>query len=367
MSEFARSADLDTLRYGQVWEDHRLAEEGLAVGPGDDVVCIASAGCNVLHLLLREPRSITAVDLSAAQLAVVELKIAALAGLDHEDVVALFGYRSHPDRTALYERLRPGLSDRARAYWDAHPQVLAAGAVHAGRLETYFRGFQERSIVQLVGAEPLARFLALDDLAAQEQAFERLFATPAFESAFRAYYDRETMARQGRDPSQFAFVASMDVAGFFWSRFRWVCTALPARGNPYLEWFLTGAFGDLSRALGWLDPRNAGRLRALLPRVSLEQADVGSLVRGRAPGTFSKAALSDVFEYMSPEDSDALFEDLARGLRSGARLCYWNLLVPRSSPGRLRAHLRPDEARSEALWSRDRSWFYRAFRVEEAA
>jgi S-adenosylmethionine-diacylglycerol 3-amino-3-carboxypropyl transferase len=364
MSEFARTADLEMLRYAQVWEDHRLLEEGLAVNAADDVLCIGSAGCNVLHLLLRAPRSITAVDLSAAQLALVELKLVAIGRLPHDDLVALVGFREHPDRTAIYDRLRPHLSESARAFWDAHLDALASGIVHSGRLEAYFHGFQQRAVLPLVGAEPLARFLELDDPAAQEQAFERLFAAPPFESAFRAYYDRETMARQGRDPSQFVFVSSMDVSGYFWSRFRWVCTALPARGNPYLEWFLTGGYRDLSRALAWVEPANVDRLRALLPRVSLEQSDVGSLVEAR-PGAFSKAALSDIFEYMSPDDSERLFERLARGLRTRARICYWNLLVPRSSPERLRDRLRRDEALSQALWRRDRSWFYRAFHVEE--
>jgi S-adenosylmethionine-diacylglycerol 3-amino-3-carboxypropyl transferase len=365
MSEFARTADLGKLRYGQVWEDHHLLEAALAVGADDDVLCIASSGCNVLHLLLHAPRSITAVDLSVAQLALTELKLAAIARLAYDDLVALIGYRAHPDRTALYDRLRPDLSDRARAFWDARPDVLARGVVQAGRLETYFRGFQERTVIPLVGREALADFLDLDDLAAQGASFERLFATPAFESAFRAYYDRETMAREGRHPSQFAFVSSTDVSGFFWSRFRWVCTALPARGNPYLEWFLSGAYRDLSRALGWLERGNVERLRGLLPRVSLEQAEVGGLLEARPARAFSKVGLSDVFEYMSSDDSHALFERLARRLRPRARIAYWNLLVPRCSPEPLRHRVRPNEALSQTLWARDRSWFYRAFHVEE--
>ncbi len=73
MSEFTRTADLRLLRYGSVWEDHRLVEEALTICPDDDVLCIASAGCNALHLLLQGARSVVAVDVSVAQLALSEL------------------------------------------------------------------------------------------------------------------------------------------------------------------------------------------------------------------------------------------------------------------------------------------------------
>jgi hypothetical protein len=74
--------------------------------------------------------------------------------------------------------------------------------------------------------------------------------------------------------------------------------------------------------------------------------------------------MSDVFEYMSPGDADALFERLAAGLRDGGRFCYWNLLVLRTSPARLHDRVEPLEPLSASLWRRDRSWFYRAFHVE---
>ncbi|MGH2897189.1 MAG: DUF3419 family protein, partial [Solirubrobacteraceae bacterium] len=47
-----------TLRYSTVWEDHLLLERGLEPRSGDDLLVIASAGDNVLNLLLHEPRRI---------------------------------------------------------------------------------------------------------------------------------------------------------------------------------------------------------------------------------------------------------------------------------------------------------------------
>src|SRR5580692_4136183 len=107
-----------TVRYSQVWEDHALVEEGLDVRPGDDVLSIASAGCNALGVLLREPKSVLAIDLNPAQVALVELKLRAIEVLEWGELVAFLGITPHEHRIALYERVRPRLGQRARAYWD---------------------------------------------------------------------------------------------------------------------------------------------------------------------------------------------------------------------------------------------------------
>ena len=169
------------------------------------------------------------------------------------------------------------------------------------------------------------------------------------------------------------YVDAMDVAGFFWERFRWVLTALPARTNFYVHSFLTGHYRDLALLPPYLLRENHARLRALLPRVRVELGDVESALLRRPVGAFSKANLSDLFEYLSDEATDAIFETIGDRLRPGGRACFWNLLVPRepsraaSEGGAARARLRPLRALEAALYARDRSWFYRAFHIEEVS
>ena len=75
--------------------------------------------------------------------------------------------------------------------------------------------------------------------------------------------------------------------------------------------------------------------------------------------------LSDIFEYMSEGLSADVLELLAKALRPGGRLAYWNLLVPRSRPASLASLLRPLEELAEGLASRDRTGLYSAFVIEE--
>ena len=66
------------IRYAQVWEDADVLLEALDVQPGHVCVSIASAGDNALALLTQQPaRVVVALDLSPAQLACLELRVAA--------------------------------------------------------------------------------------------------------------------------------------------------------------------------------------------------------------------------------------------------------------------------------------------------
>ena len=50
---------------------------------------------------------------------------------------------------------------------------------------------------------------------------------------------------------------------------------------------------------------------------------------------------------------------------SGARLAYWNMLVPRRRPESLATALRPLRDLSAQLFARDQAFFYSALVVEE--
>src|SRR3954463_14843218 len=88
-SEAAANADFSTIRYAQCWEDADVLLEGLDVKPGDVCLSIASAGDNTLALLTRQPEQVIAVDLSLAQLACLELRVAAYRELDHQELLEL--------------------------------------------------------------------------------------------------------------------------------------------------------------------------------------------------------------------------------------------------------------------------------------
>ena len=372
---------LDQIRYSMVWEDHRLLSRGLAIQPDDDVLVITSAGCNVLALLLEAPRSVTAIDMSPAQAALLELKLAGIRHLDYSAFAALMGHEidspeaattsgppesSRADaRVEIYRRIRAHLPRTARAFWDQHRPTLRDGVTRCGRLERYFRTFQQTHLPTVWSAPLMARLLRAPDLAAQTRIFEQQADTPAFRALFTWYFGREMMAKHGRDPAQFRHVDGGDVGAYFYDRFRTVCTRLPLATNFYVALFLTGRCTDLRCGPPYLRPACFERLKGLVDRVHVVTDELERYLTGLPRGTFSKAGLSDIFEYMSPALCEQVLATLADRFRAGGRLAYWNLLVPRRPSPALAGRLRSLDELADGLWHRDRSWFYRAFRVEE--
>lgn len=364
-SEIAQDMEWDLIRYSVVWEDWRLLAKGLRITPDDDVLSVTSAGDNALALLSLAPRSVTAFDLNPSQSALLELKLAGIAALDHADFAGLLGLSPLADRVGCYERVRTRLSTAARGFWDNHTAVIEAGIAQSGRLEDYIHGFARDELPEIHSADVLGRLLQLDDIEAQRAYFDDVVATPAFIDAFRRYFGRENMAKNGRDPAQFRHVESGDVGAYFFERLRTVCTTLPLASNFYVEYFFTGRYRDLSRGPAYARPDVFARLKGLVDRVEVVTGELEGIVSAGRRGRFSKANLSDVFEYMSEEHSDALFERLASSFRAGGRLCYWNLLVPRHRPEAQADRIVRHTDLADALWRSDRSWFYRAFHVEE--
>lgn len=50
--------------------------------------------------------------------------------------------------------------------------------------------------------------------------------------------------------------------------------------------------------------------------------------------------LSDIFEYMSPAAHEAAYRSVLDCARPGARIAYWNMMVPRRAPASLLQRLR---------------------------
>jgi len=355
---------LDELRYARVWEDSRLLEQALVIQPDDDVLSIASAGDNVLALLLMGPRSVTAIDMSPAQTALLQLKLTAIGMLKHDELAILVGERDGEDRWALYQRIRGELPGYCKAHWDERRDEIDAGICRQGRLERYFAKFQADHLAALMPAELVAELLSCETVEAQQEIYDRL-PKRELEATIGWFFGRQMLARHGRHEAQFEHVTQSDIGGFFYRRFEHACTSVHAKGNHYLEAFLTNRYADLERGPEYLRPSTYAKLQASVSRVKVVTGELEQYLTEVDAGSFSKANMSDVFEYMSLPATERMFAIFAERMRAGGRLAYWNLLVPRAPSSKLQGKLQSRRNLARALWREDRAFFYGDFHVEE--
>ncbi len=363
-SEAAARADFSTIRYAQVWEDADVLLDGLDVRPGHVCLSIASAGDNALALLTRDPARVVAVDLSPAQLACLELRVAAYRVLRHDELLELIGSRPSARRAALYTRCRSALSNDARAFWDGRQAEIAAGIGSAGKFERYFAMFRTRVLPLVHARRRVLELLVPRDRDGRERFYEETWNTWRWRLLFRVFFSRVVMGRLGRDPEFFRYVEG-DVASRILARTRHALTELDPADNPYLHWILTGTHGaSLPVALR---PEHFDRIRANLDRLEWRCQSVETFLQEAGERSVDRYNLSDLFEYVSQDHYHRMLDALVRASRPDARLAYWNMLVPRRRPDSMADRLRPLDDLARRLHLADRAFFYSAFVVEEVA
>lgn len=362
-SEVAADADFSLIRYAQCWEDTDVLLEALAIRPGDACFSVGSGGDNTLSLLSRDPGHVVAVDLSPAQNALLELKAAGFAVLEHGDLLELVGLAPSARRAMLYERARHGLSTSARAYWDARPGVIERGLSAAGKFERYFALFRRAVLPLIHSRRELDALFEPRSPAERRRFYDERWNNRRWRALFRVFFSRRLMGWLGRDTRFFRY-AEGGVAERILVRTEHALAELDPSSNPYLHWIAYGRFGAQLPYV-WRAENHAA-IRRNLGRLEVRLASVESWLAAAADASIDRFNLSDVFEYLSPAASDQVFADIARCARPGARIAYWNMMAPRRRPDALARRLRPLEDESRRLQARAAAFFYGAFEVDQA-
>ena len=351
MTRIDSRARFDIIRYANSWEDADVLCDALRPAPGKRMLAIASAGDNAFALLAGGAE-VVAADLSPAQLALVELKRAAIRQLDETMLPGFLGITALRNRISVYHALR--LPANVRAYWDAHLDAIETGVVHHGRFENYFRLFRKYVLPLVHSRADVEKLLGEKTRDGREAFYRDEWNTWRWRAMFRVFFSRFVMGRTGRDPEFFRYVEG-SVAERIFRRAEYALTVLPVHANPYLVYIFTGNYrATLPRYL-----RDLENVRKNLDKLTLVQGSIEEAAKGKFDGYY----LSDIFEYIDSQMTAAMYNRLLQSANPGARFAYWNLLVPRRGP---EERVIPLKAEADALFAKDLAFFYSAFVLEEA-
>jgi S-adenosylmethionine-diacylglycerol 3-amino-3-carboxypropyl transferase len=348
------------LSYAQCWEDWRVLERALDVGPGDRVLSVASAGCNSLALALRGAE-VVGIDLSPPQIALCELKLAG-GHLPYERFLELLGLREG-DPLDAYREIEHRLSRTAQAFWQGHPKLLEQGVLGTGKFERYLATFTHRVLPLIHREGTIQGLIDAKPADAQRRFHDQRWSTRRWRGLFRVFFSQWVMARLGRSPEQFAQVEG-SVADRILARCDAVLGGQPLERNPYVQWILEGQWRSITHAHPYLTREGHAGLIEAGDRVQWIQASLEDHLPGRAPGSYTAFNLSNIGEYLPEPVWDALYASLLVAAAPGARIAYWNLFVPRSAPAALEGRVERHPARSAELLAQDRVPFYGAFVLE---
>ena len=359
------AAVFDRIRYAQCWEDPALLEAGLEIGEDDDVLSVLSGGCNSLALALAGARSVKAVDISLPQVAVAQLKVAGIRTLDYTRFLELIGAQASGRRVDLYREVRDAMTEDTRTYWDEHTETLEAGVLRSGKFEGYFRTFRKWVLPLIHGRSTIEDLLQPRPLSEQRRFYDERWNTWRWRTVFRVFFGRRVMGWLGRDPSFFRYVEGGSVGEAILRRTERALTEVPIEDNYFLHYILTETYRDLQSAHPYLSEAGFEALKGgVVDRVELIHGDLWEFMEGLPDDSLSAFNLSDVFEYVSEPVYEQQLREIVRVARPGARLAYWNMMVPRSRPDSLASVLSPQSERAAALHAGGRAFFYGNFVLE---
>lgn len=360
------------LVYAQIWEDPVVDMEALAIRPDSRVVTIASGGCNVLSYLVADPERITAVDLNTAHVALGRLKIAAVRHLpDYAHFRRFFAEADSDANVAAYRAwIAPHLDDPTRRYWEGRDFAgrrriggFSRGIYKRGLLGNFI-GFAHR-LAKLYKIDP-AEILSARTLEEQRRVFEEKFA-PVFEQRLvRWLTDRPaSLFGLGIPPAQFAALAGeRRMADVLRQRLEKLACGFPVNDN-YFAWqaFSRGyGRGPGDPLPPYLMEENFAALRDRIGRLDIRHANFAEHLAAQADASLDRYVLLDAQDWMNDAQLTALWAQILRTARPGARVLFRTAAEPSLLPGRV-----PDailsrwdyaEADSRRFTAGDRSSIY---------
>jgi S-adenosylmethionine-diacylglycerol 3-amino-3-carboxypropyl transferase len=361
------------LFFAQVREDPLLEIEALAPGSDDTVIVIGSGGCTALSLVAAGAGRVVAVDINRTQNHLLELKAVAGAALSPGLAVAFLGGApvEGTARLATYARFRRHLSPAARAYWDARPRALRRGVIGAGVSEQ-FVGLVCRGVRAFVHSPArCSELLASPTLATQREFYRRVWNTRRWRGLFAMLLNRWVFIR-AYEPAFFRHVQSPSFARHFHRTVEHGLTEVPVASNYFLHQMLTGFYpAGVEHGLPpYLGAAGSPAMARGSARLEIIDGAITDYLRGQPDASIDGFALSNICEWLTPEQIDALFGEIVRTATPGARLCFRNFVGWTEVPVRWRGVVEEDRARGERMMRRERSLVQRRFvpcRIRKAA
>ena len=367
------------LVYPQIWEDPVVDMKALEIEPGHEVIAIASGGCNVLSYLTADPAGVTAVDLNGAHIALGKLKICALENLpDYDTFFRFFGRADARANVGVYDRfLRRKLDPTTLAYWDKRRAfgrrrigVFAHNFYRHGLLG-HFLG-AGHALARLHGVDPSV-ILEARSLDEQRRLYEERLA-PIFDKPLVRWMMKQPASLYGLGipPAQYKALAGDSPGGIgavLSQRVERLACDFAVADN-YFAWQAFGrryAPGPDPSLPPYLQREHFDAVRNRAGRVRYVQRTFTETLRGEPEARFDRYALLDAQDWMNDADLTALWAEITRTARPGARVIFRTAAEERLLPGRVPENIlgrwRYDEEASREYGRQDRSSIYGGFHL----
>lgn len=319
------SSYFEGLNYSLANEDSHIERELLPLG-ATSVLAVAGSGARVLPLLSKDPETLTVIDLSAAQLALTELRIVLARSVPRDEFLEFLGYgeTSAARRLEIFRSL--SLSERTRALclseadrWSPH------GWIYLGKWESHF--LKVNRILRSILGRRIDQIFAAPDLAAQVQAYERYWRRGVFRRFLKVFASdfvfNKFLYKGHFAGSRTNRTESRPTWQFLDEEFDRIFRTRLVRQSFFLQLMFLGRVAYEDGLPAEADVKVLADVKSSTTRVSFASENLLESIR-RTPYDFY--SLSDTLSYLPSADAATVLSRVHPETSDGARLIFRSFL-----------------------------------------
>ncbi len=373
------------LVYPQIWEDPVVDMAALELNDESRIITIGSGGCNALSYLAASPEHLTVVDLNAAHIALINLKLAAAQHLpDYQSFYRFFADADHGTNVEYYDiYIRDHLDPATLRYWERR-NILGRRRIRQFSQNFYRYGLLGNFIgtchrlSRMLGADP-SKIVMGTTLEEQRRIFNETLAPLFDRKIVRWMVDHPaSLYGLGIPPAQYYALAgdrgklgedTPSMSAILRARVERLACDFPL-GENYFAWqaFNRGYAPDGEGPVPpYLQRENYENLRANLDQVDVAQISYTDRLAITDDTSLDGYVLLDAQDWMNDADLNHLWTEITRTARPGARVIFRTSATPTILPGRVSAEILSrwtyEEERSLRLGMQDRSAIYGGFHL----
>lgn len=363
--------------YPQIWEDPEVDIPALKIDKNSRIMTICSGGCNIMNYLSEAPKSIHAIDLNPAHVALGRLKKAAIKHLpDYESLFLFFGCADDQRNVRNYDHyIAPHLDDFTRRHWDRI--VLPHGRrINMFKKNLYKYGLLGKFIglvhflAKVYGQDP-RDILKAQSVEEQRVIFERTLG-PLFEKKFIKMLcgKPESLYGLGIPPAQFddlSHAAGGDMASLLKARLERMACDFPIETN-YFAWQAFGRGYDREKRKAvprYLMEEHYQTLKDNIDNVQIVHSSITDFLGTQSENSFDCYVFLDAQDWMNTQQLNDLWTQVLRTASPDARVIFRTAGDESPLTGALPQDMlrrwKYDPAQSSPAVAQDRSSIYGGF------
>jgi len=310
--------------YNILFEDSEVDERFLGVDESSTVLAISGAGCRVAGHASEGARSVDAVDINRAHLALTALKVVAARHLtSYSTFYDLFARGWHPEPERAIGALSAHLPDWAARYWRGHHGMFSHSMLARGLTARLFGGLRRLAGVDERWLRELARRPINERHGEVERRFSPVFHTPWVKAFLHSPANLVALGVNFAQSDRILENEQTDLSGFLLRHLKRV--AATDLENNWFAWYaIAGRFNHDHE--GGVPPylRRDRHQRSLqAPTVTrFHNSNIFDVLGAAGPRRWSHYTMCDAPDWMPPPVQRRLFDEILRTSRDGGVLCY---------------------------------------------